>query len=89
MAVEHRSGGQEPLNCSDCQKAELFFQLLPRLCPLLQRQTETAALSEPLPLEKYPEKRSLAAIVWSLGLFPASTLVLVEIVTPRLWEEWS
>lgn len=33
-------------------------------------------------MEKYPEKRSLAAIVWSLGLFPASMLVLVEIVTP-------
>lgn len=36
-----------------------------------QRQ-QISTLTEPLPLEKYPEKRSPAAIVWSLGLFPAN-----------------
>lgn len=86
MTVEHHSGRQQPLHCSEWQKDEFFFQLLPRLyvCPLLQRQTQRqqmSALLQPLPPEKYPEKRSLAAIVWSKGLFPASTLVVVEIVT--------
>ena len=43
MTVEHHSGRQEPLHCSEWQEAEFFFQLLARLylCPLLQRQTDT------------------------------------------------
>lgn len=43
MTSAYSSGGQEPLHCSEWQKAEFFFQLRPKLClcPLLQRQTDT------------------------------------------------
>lgn len=44
MTAEPRAGEQEPLHYNEWQKARFFFQLLARLClcPLLQRQPETA-----------------------------------------------
>lgn len=85
MTSDHCPVEQELLHYSEWQD-RFFSQLLTRvLCPLLQRQTEAADFSS---LEKHPLNCSLAAIVWSNGLFPASLLVLVGTGTPpAFWRQ--